>query len=122
MSRSANAPKGRTAPWRILRALAFGAALAVAPATVAPAAVAQPSPPPRLTLETAQPLPVPPRPELRTPKRAKAPPRFVLPQVLEAPPLPEMSVAASPAPPPPRRRRSAAPCAVVPARRVRHRR
>ena len=55
----------------------------------------------KLTLETAKPLPVPPRPDIRTPKPVKAAPRFVTPKVLEAPPPPDIVVGATPAPPAP---------------------
>ncbi|HYG85633.1 MAG TPA: OmpA family protein [Azospirillum sp.] len=56
--------------------------------------------PARLTLENAAPLPVPPPPKLRTPGAVKAPPRFVPPQPIEPPPLPEIGVL-DPVPPPP---------------------
>lgn len=79
-------------------------ALSAAPAALAargpqattPALTATPS----LSLETARPLPVPPRPNLRTPGRIAPPPRLVVPTVMEPPPPPDIAPVAS-APPPP---------------------
>jgi len=83
-----------------LCALCAGAAVVAA----APSLQAAPQ---KLTLENAAPLPVPPRPNLGSPKAIKAPPRFVTPQLLDAPPLPELvegpnrpAAAAKPAPAP----------------------
>lgn len=64
-----------------------------------PPAPSQAAAPPALSLENAVPLPVPPRPSLRTLPTVKAPPRLVLPQPLEAPPLPDLTEGpAQPAP------------------------
>lgn len=64
-----------------------------------PPAPSQAAAPPALSLENAVPLPVPPRPSLRTPPAVKAPPRLILPQPLEAPPLPDLTEGpAQPAP------------------------
>ncbi|RUQ70291.1 hypothetical protein EJ913_14720 [Azospirillum doebereinerae] len=64
-------------------------ALCAAAAVVAMAPPVQAAPQ-KLTLENAAPLPVPPRPNLGSPKAIKAPPRFVTPQLLDTPPLPEL--------------------------------
>ncbi|MCW2236510.1 OmpA family protein [Azospirillum canadense] len=94
---------------RVLSAAAvaatFGVALsAPADAEINPAAAqsAQPqSGSAKLTLENAQPLPVPPRPDVGARKAPSAPPRFKAPTVLTAPELPQIQVGATPAPPPP---------------------
>ncbi|MBP2310866.1 OmpA family protein [Azospirillum soli] len=109
MSRSPNAPKGRTAVLRVLQAAASATAIIAAGTMPAGAQVnitvskadSAPADTRKLTLETAKPLPVPPRPDIRTPAPVKAAPRFVTPKVLEAPPPPDIVVGATPAPPPP---------------------
>lgn len=109
MSRSPNAPKGRTAVLRVLQAAASATAILAAGTMPAGAQVnitvsktdGAPADTRKLTLETAKPLPVPPRPDIRTPAPVKAAPRFVTPKVLEAPPPPDIVVGATPAPPPP---------------------
>lgn len=108
MSRSPNAPEGRTASMRVFFAtictavqaalLAGGSAPAAAQVNIT---ITKPATPPKLTLESAQPLPVPPRPDIRTPKPVKAPPRFTAPVPLEAPPTPELAVGVAPPPPAP---------------------
>lgn len=55
---------------------------------------------PKLTLENAKPLAIPPRPDVNAPKAPSAPPRFKTPTVMTAPDLPQISVGATPAPPP----------------------
>ncbi len=55
---------------------------------------------PKLTLENAKPLAIPPRPDVNAPRAPAAPPRFKTPTVLTAPDLPQISVGTTPAPPP----------------------
>ena len=95
---------------RALRTAAFAAAIATivsapAGADINPAAaqstIGAPTGAGKLTLENAQPLPVPPRPDVGARKAPPAPPRFKAPTVLTAPDLPEIQVGATPAPPPP---------------------
>ncbi|WP_348771435.1 hypothetical protein [Azospirillum sp. SYSU D00513] len=49
-----------------------------------------------LTLENARPLAVPPRPNLRPPAPIKAPPRFVTPDVMQAPEPPQITIGPAP--------------------------
>lgn len=112
----------RVAPTMIGRAAALCALFASTAvlAAVAPANAA----PEKLTLENASPLPVPPRPNLGSPKAIKAPPRFVTPMVLDTPPLPDLvegpsqarpTVAPTPAPAAPAVAANPAPSASSPA-------
>ncbi|MBP2227002.1 outer membrane protein OmpA-like peptidoglycan-associated protein [Azospirillum agricola] len=97
----------------------FGRAVALCTLCAGTAVAAVPpvkAAPERLTLENAAPLPVPPRPNLGSQKPVKAPPRFVTPVPMTAPPLPDLiegaaqrtapapgkapAPAATPAPPP----------------------
>ncbi|MBP2291932.1 OmpA family protein [Azospirillum rugosum] len=86
-------------------AATVGATLsAPADAEINPAAAQAAQPPSesaKLTLENAQPLPVPPRPDVGARKAPPAPARFKAPTVLTAPELPQIQVGATPAPPPP---------------------
>ncbi|KAA0683426.1 OmpA family protein [Roseomonas genomospecies 6] len=110
MSRSPNAPAGRSVSLRVRTAAAAVLSLAVT-ACSTPAA-----PPPQsgasapapavtanagaLTLENAQPLPIPPRPDIFPPPAPPAPPVFKAPTMMTAPDLPRIEVGASPPPPP----------------------
>ncbi|CAO3374038.1 OmpA family protein [Azospirillum argentinense] len=109
MSRSPNAPAGRTVPPRVLSAAA-AMALSLAMTACSSPGTAPPqtsATPPQtaaantggLTLENAQPLPIPPRPDIVPPPAPPAPPVFKAPTLMTAPDLPQMSVAPSPAAP-----------------------
>ncbi|CAO3443659.1 hypothetical protein [Azospirillum argentinense] len=109
MSRSPNAPAGRTVPPRV-RSAAAAVALSLAvtacssPGTVPPQTSAAPPQTAAantggLTLENAQPLPIPPRPDIFPPPAPPAPPVFKAPTLMTAPDLPQISVGASPPPP-----------------------
>lgn len=113
MSRSPNAPEGRTAAPEgraprlgvvaaVLLLSVTGTVAARAAETKAPAstAVLAKDNPNKLTLENAVPLAVPPAPDLRTPPPVKVMPRFVAPTVLTAPPAPDVVIADPPPPPP----------------------
>jgi Outer membrane protein and related peptidoglycan-associated (lipo)proteins len=102
---------------RVLSAAVSAAAIALCTASPAAAEIngtaltsSQPAPSnapvnvadaPKLTLENAKPLAIPPRPDVNAPKAPSAPPRFKAPTVLTAPELPQISVGVTPAPPPP---------------------
>lgn len=110
MSRSPNAPAGRSLPPRVLpAAVAVALSLAVtacsSPGTAPPQTSASAPAPPvtaatgGLTLENAQPLPIPPRPDLFPPPAPPAPPVFKAPTLMTAPDLPQIAI--GPTPPPP---------------------
>lgn len=110
MSRSPNAPAGRSIPPRVLSAAAAVAlslaATACSSSGTAPpqTSAAVPAPPNPanaggLTLENAQPLPIPPRPDIFPPPAPPPPPVFKAPTLMTAPDLPQISVGPSPAPP-----------------------
>ncbi|WP_353857510.1 OmpA family protein [Azospirillum formosense] len=109
MSGSPNAPAGRRAPLRVLPAAA-AVALSLAVTACSSSGTAPPptsAAPPQtaaantggLTLENAQPLPIPPRPDIFPPPAPPAPPVFKAPTLMTAPDLPQISVGASPPPP-----------------------
>lgn len=131
MSRFPQGSVGRTA---LLHALIAVGPILVAPCSPASAAVpadAKAATPAKLTLESAKPMAVPPPPAISIPRTPKAPPRFVTPQVMDAPPVPELTVgpasvqprpAPQPAPPQapaqaaaPARQTPAAPATTAPA-------
>ena len=110
MSRSPNAPAGRSVSLRVRTAAAAALSLAVTAcatpdATPPQADTSAPAPAVTanagaLTLENAQPLPIPPRPDIFPPPAPPAPPVFKAPTVMTAPDLPRIEVGASPPPPP----------------------
>lgn len=109
MSRSPNAPAGRPVPPRVLSAaaavtLSLAVTACSSPGTAPPQTSAAPPQTSAantggLTLENAQPLPIPPRPDLFPPPAPPAPPVFKAPTLLTAPELPQISI--GPTPPPP---------------------
>ncbi|MFC5359736.1 OmpA family protein [Azospirillum himalayense] len=109
ISRSPDAPDGRSAPLCVLPAAAMALSLAVTACSspgIAPpqTSASAPGPAPTantggLTLENAQPLPIPPRPDIFPPPAPPAPPVFRAPTLMTAPDLPQISVGPSPAPP-----------------------
>lgn len=85
----------KTASRGALVAILVSIPFALADAAVSTTDSTQPSPG-KLTIETAKPLPVPPPPNLGRQPQVKAPPRFVTPQVMDAPPVPELTVGPQP--------------------------
>ncbi|MBK3803567.1 hypothetical protein GAY33_31055 [Azospirillum brasilense] len=102
MSRSPNAPAGRPVPPRVLSAaaavtLSLAVTACSSPGTAPPQTSAAPPQTAAantggLTLENAQPLPIPPRPDLFPPPAPPAPPVFKAPTLLTAPELPQISI------------------------------
>ncbi|GAA4251802.1 OmpA family protein [Azospirillum formosense] len=109
MSGSPNAPVGRPVPPRVIPAaaavfLSLAVTACSSPGTAPPPTSAPPpqtaaANPGGLTLENAQPLPIPPRPDIFPPPAPPAPPVFRAPTLMTAPDLPQISVGPSPAQP-----------------------
>lgn len=92
MSRFPQGSVGRTALFHALIAVGSLLVAPCSPASAAVSADAKAATPAKLTLESAKPLAVPPPPAISIPRAPKAPPRFVTPQVMDAPPVPELTV------------------------------